>query len=210
MEFCKAVLLICILRPTTVLCYLRRSFCGKVTQLVETKCFASKLIPNPYHIAKADVSVDHLQASVSSVLVAVDLGLRSGFAFYNSSGSLIDFIDHRFYSEGDLTDSILAEIKKWSNKYDLTHFALEGDKIYRALWTAAINRFAEERKQEKEIIYVAPAEWRECILLTKERKSGKDAKIAARQISRQIMWRSGASLLPFKNVYPPYDAFSTV
>ena len=197
MKFCKLFLLICILRPTTVLCYFPRSFSGKVTQSIGTKCFASKLVPNPYHIAKVDATVQHLEASVSSVLVAIDLGLRSGFAFYNSSGSLIDFADHRFHSDGDLTESVLAEIKRWSKKYDLTHFALEGDKIYQGLWTAAINRFAEERKQEKEIICVAPKEWRESILSINERKSGKDAKIAARQISRQIMWRSGASMSPF-------------
>ena len=200
MEFCKAIFLFCILRPTTVLCYLRRSFCGKVIQSLETKSFASKSASNPYQIATVDVSVEHLEASVSSVLVAIDLGLRSGFAFYNSSGSLIDFTDHRFRAGGDLTESILAEIEKWSNKYNLTHFALEGDKFYQAVWTAAINRFAEERNKEREIIYVAPAEWRECVLLTKERKSGKDAKIAARQISRQIMWRSGASMSPFPKI----------
>lgn len=155
----------------------------------------SKITSNPYRIVKSSPLVSHIKASTSSVLLSVDLGLRSGFAFYNSTGSLLSFEYHRFDTLPKLEASVLTQLNIASKVHDITHFALEGDNVYRSIWTSAINQYAAERKKEAEIINVKPSEWRARILTNSERKSGKDAKCAARQICRQIMYRSGMEVL---------------
>lgn len=151
----------------------------------------SKTEFNPYRIVKNIIPIIYEEVPESSVLLSVDLGLRSGFAFYNSTGSLLSFRYHRFDSVETLKDSILEELKISSVSYNLNHFVLEGDAIYGGIWAEAIKEYSIERNKIVKIIYVSPAEWRKRILLKKESKRGKDAKYAAREISRQIMWRSG-------------------
>ena len=90
-----------------------------------------------------------------------------------------------------LKDSVLKVLVELSVLYDITHFVLEGDAVYGAIWSTAIQEYSIERKKAVKIMHVSPAEWRERMLLKNERKSGKDSKYAAREISRQIMWKSG-------------------
>lgn len=164
---------------------------GKSFHYINPEIGVSKITSNPYRIVKSSPLVSHIKASATSVLLSVDLGLRSGFAFYNSTGSLLSFEYHRFDTLPKLEASVLTQIEIASKVYDITHFALEGDNVYRSIWTSAINQYAAVRKKEAEIINVTPSEWRARVLTECERKSGKDAKCAARQICRQIMYRSG-------------------
>lgn len=161
----------------------------------------SKITTNPYRIVKSCPVESRVIASTTSVLLSVDLGLRSGFAFYNSSGSLLSFAYHRFESLPKLEASVLTQLEIASKIHDITHFALEGDNVYRSIWTSAINQYAADRKKEVDVIYVQPSEWRERILTQTERKCGKDAKCAARQICRQIMYRSGMEILILQSSY---------
>ena len=168
---------------------------GSVCRYTSLSLSRSKTEFNPYRIIKPNTQVVYEEVPEATVLLSVDLGLRSGFAFYNSTGSLLNFKYHRFDSLLTLQDSILAELYIASATYELTHFVLEGDAIFAAIWSAAINQYSEAKQLSVKIIRVSPAEWRERILSAKERKSGKDAKCAAREISRQIMWKSGAATL---------------
>lgn len=148
---------------------------------------------NPYRIIKNDIPFIFKEVSKTATLMSVDLGLRSGFAFYNSTGHLIRFSPHRFISVETLQDSIQEVLKEASLQFDLTHFVLEGDLTLSNSWKSAIRVFNED--ESVEIINVSPSEWRGKMLIEKERKSGKDAKAASRQISRQIMWRSGINII---------------
>ena len=146
---------------------------------------------NPYRVIKNNIPIVYTAVPESSVLLSVDLGLRSGFAFYNSSAHLIGFAGIRFDSLSTLKESIRTELIKLSELYDITHFVLEGDTVYGGIWRTAIDNYTMTKNITATIIDVSPSEWRKRILSEKERKSGRDAKYAAREISRQIMWRSG-------------------
>ena len=146
---------------------------------------------NPYRVVSNITEVVYEEVPESSVLLSVDLGLRSGFAFYSSKGILLSFSYYRFESMSTLKDSVLKVLVELSVLYDITHFVLEGDAVYGAIWSTAIQEYSIERKKAVKIMHVSPAEWRERMLLKNERKSGKDSKYAAREISRQIMWKSG-------------------
>lgn len=172
---------------------------GYVSQLVKYQLSTSRStspnsIFNPYRVVKNDVEIVYKEVPPSSILLSVDLGLRSGFALYNSTGHLISFAHHRFDTLQNLKASVLVELSTLSKHYNLNHFVLEGDAVYRSIWTSAINQFAADYEKTAVIIYIDPAEWRDRLLISRERKSGKDAKCASRLISRQIMWRSGKSM----------------
>lgn len=155
-------------------------------------CLArSKTEFNPYRVVSNITAIVYEEVPESSVLLSVDLGLRSGLAFYDSKGILLSFSYLRFESILTLEDSVCKLLAESSILHDITHFVLEGDAVYGAIWSTAIQNYSIERKKAVEVMYVSPAEWRERMLLKKERKSGKDAKYAAREISRQIMWKSG-------------------
>lgn len=172
---------------------------GYVSQLVKYQLSTSRStspnsIFNPYRVVKNDIEIVYKEVPPSSILLSVDLGLRSGFALYNSTGHLISFAHHRFDTLQNLKASVLVELSTLSKQYNLNHFVLEGDAVYRSIWTSAINQFATDYEKTAVIIYIDPAEWRDRLLISRERKSGKDAKCASRLISRQIMWRSGKSM----------------
>jgi hypothetical protein len=165
-----------------------------IQQWSTSRSASPKSIDNPYPVVKNDIEIIYREVPPSSVLLSVDLGLRSGFALYNSTGHLISFAHHRFDTLENLKASVLVELSTLSKLYNLNHFVLEGDAVYGSIWTSAINQFAADNEKNAVIIFIAPAEWRDRLLTRKERKSGKDAKCASRLISRQIMWRSGKSV----------------
>jgi hypothetical protein len=173
----------------------------RAIQMWSTSRSASpKSIDNPYRVVKNDIEIVYKEVPSSSVLLSVDLGLRSGFALYNSTGHLISFAHHRFDTLQNLEASVLVELSSLSKVYNLNHFVLEGDAVYGSIWTSAINQFAADYEKNAVIIYIAPAEWRDRLLTSKERKSGKDAKCASRLISRQIMWRSGKIMVTYATI----------
>jgi hypothetical protein len=122
-------------------------------------------------------------------LLAIDLGLRSGFAFYSAAGRLLEFACERFPSTAELPPFIRDFLASYENKYQISHIILEGDAILSKIWTDTVHEYSSQ--SEVYVIGVSPQEWRDALLTRKERQSGKHAKTAAREISRQIMWRSG-------------------
>ena len=174
------------------LCYRITKFNAAFPSHGQPSCLArSRTEFNPYRVVRNITEIVYEEVPESSVLLSVDLGLRSGFAFYSSKGILLSFSYYRFESTSTLKDSVLKVLIELSVLYDITHFVLEGDAVYGAIWSTAIQEYSIERKRASKTMHVSPAEWRERMLLKNERKSGKDSKFAAREISRQIMWKSG-------------------
>lgn len=135
--------------------------------------------------------------NVNDLLLAVDIGLKSGVALYNRQGALVRY--EQFYFDRNTLASDAEElVQQWENdinnetdlamEYDdvgnkpwkITHIAMEGAdaKLMNAWADAAPNR---------SILRVSPEEWRSGLLVAKERKSGPDAKAASRLIARQIV-----------------------
>lgn len=164
---------------------IKREKCSRNLFMSKTDTF------NPYRKMKTEIPFTYKAVPNNAVLLAVDMGLRSGFALYNSSGLLIDFTNHRFLSLPTLKESILEVLNSIYVTHHLTNFVLEGDAVYGELWRMALEEFSHKKNETVDVLFVSPSEWRERLLTLKERKSGQDAKTAARQICRQIMWRSG-------------------
>lgn len=129
----------------------------------------------------------------SSLLLAVDLGLKSGLSLYNEQGSLVRYEQFTFNREM-LQRDIVQIMVKWEadtnneanfdfatgKPWKITHVAVEGgDTSLLATWTRAIPNIS--------LLRVSPEEWRSELLNAKESQSGESAKAASRLIARQIV-----------------------
>lgn len=106
----------------------------------------------------------------AQTLLAIDLGLKAGFAVYDERGELIAYRSTRFPSTAAMKKAswgILREVE------GLTAVVVEGDRNLAAIW----RKVAE--KQGVAIRSVAPEVWRAELLLPRERRSSADAKKAA-------------------------------
>jgi len=133
---------------------------------------------------------------IQELLVAVDLGLKSGVALYSSDGILLRY--EQFHFEKDsLAETVKSLVENWESAanaiavthddeegtrlpYRVTHIALEGANGYMLqAWSDA--------RPDLSILRVPPEEWRADLLLEKERTSGSNAKAASRLIARQVV-----------------------
>lgn len=140
------------------------------------------------------------------MMVAVDLGLRTGLALYSDDGRLLEY-EHAVYETAeDLEAKCLKLMSEWEAKYQrpnnnenieddkasfhITHVAVEGaDVALRAVWKS----MAEDHLHCR-LLLVKPEEWRADLLLAKEKASGEAAKEASRLIARQIVADYGGRL----------------
>lgn len=135
---------------------------------------------------------------VRGMLVAVDLGFRTGLALYSEHGHLLEY-EHAIYeSIEDLEAGCLKMIAEWESKYQhynseqyhITKVAIEGaDVALRGLW-----KYIAEDILHCPLLLVKPEEWRADLLLAKERASGEAAKEASRLIARQLVAEYGGRL----------------
>ena len=129
----------------------------------------------------------------NELLLAVDLGLKSGVALYNKQGKLLRYEQHLF-NRDKLDDEIKAIVEGWesdiqssdtmssSNEepWTVTKIALEGGDV-------AIFNAWDSAAKDISITRVSPEEWRFHLLSEKERISGAASKAAARLIARQVV-----------------------
>lgn len=139
---------------------------------------------------------------VGKLLVAIDLGLRMGVSVYTDEGKLLRYEQMKFgdadelrahapillESLEDFADSIEEGEKAWS----ITHVAIEGgDVALLDVWRSSIKPDPAKADlrggRGATLITVRPEEWRANMLTVKEKKSGRDAKAAARLIARQVV-----------------------
>jgi len=116
------------------------------------------------------------------MLLAVDLGLRTGLALYGPSGRLSWYRSHNLGSSSRLrraADRILAEARP-------EVVVVEGDRDLGRIW----QRSAERRDIRFRV--VAPEVWRERLLIPRQRRSGQDAKKVALGLARRVISWSGA------------------
>ena len=136
--------------------------------------------------------------NVGQMLVAVDLGLRTGLALYSDDGRLLEYEHAIFESEEGLQASCVKLMADWEAKYQshgdksyhITHVAIEGaDVALRSVWRSIV-----EDVLHCQMLLVKPEEWRSDLLLAKEQTSGEAAKEASRLIARQLVADYGGML----------------
>jgi len=118
-----------------------------------------------------------------SVLLAVDLGLRTGLAIWDRSTGLRSYRSSNFGS--------VARLKRgaWTTLRDIEGLdvvVVEGSRQYGEIWARAAAKLGARA------LVVAPETWRRTLLKPKDRRSGKDAKAAADVLARRIIEAYGA------------------
>jgi predicted phosphodiesterase len=134
------------------------------------------------------------EEEVNELLLAVDLGLKSGVSLFNSQGALVRYEQFYFQKDTlqrdagklieqwqvDLNDEMTETDDHDDKPYKVTHIAIEGaDGYMLRAWAAAA--------PNQSILRVSPDEWRSDLLLAKEKTSGATSKAAARLIARQVV-----------------------
>lgn len=105
-----------------------------------------------------------------TTLLAIDLGLKAGFAVYESHGELISYRSTRFPSTAAMKKAAWGVLRDIDG---LQHVIVEGDRLLAAVW----RKVAEKRGLTFEI--VRPETWRAVVLLPRERRDSATSKKAA-------------------------------
>ncbi len=121
--------------------------------------------------------------SGQGTLLAVDLGIRTGLAFFGSDGRLRWYGSRNFGRRSRLRDAIPGILNECPC---LSRLVLEGGGDLAEIWI----READRRRVTVMTLYAE--EWREGLLLPRDRRSGADAKRNALAAARVIIEWSGA------------------
>lgn len=119
-----------------------------------------------------------------AVLLAVDLGLRTGLAWYRDDGRLIRCRSAHFANRGMLRRALPA---LWQEVPDLRQVVLEGGGDLADTW-----RHSAERRSIA-VMVVSAEQWRDDLLFKRERRSGQQAKEHAEMLAARVMDWSGMS-----------------
>jgi hypothetical protein len=139
-----------------------------------------------------DVDDDHRDdSSTHQLLMAVDLGLKSGVSLFSYQGKLIRYEQFHF-DRVTLQDDITKLIQEWEQDaarmipnsdgrpFKVSHIAIEGgDTNLLGIW--------ERAAPDYPLLRVRPEEWRAELLTEKENHDGASAKAASRLIARQVV-----------------------
>jgi hypothetical protein len=111
-------------------------------------------------------------------LLAVDVGLAAGLAWYGADGRLLAYCSRHFANRGALRQaafSLLAEGPA------LTHLALEGGGPLAEAWSRAAER------RGLAVLPTVAETWRPLLFYPRERRTGDLAKRHADTLARQII-----------------------
>jgi hypothetical protein len=115
--------------------------------------------------------------------LAIDLGLRLGFAVYGQDGRL------RAYGSKHLANRQALKAAAWgelASRPAVTHLIAEGDASLAAPWL----KCADKRGIISRLTHAE--EWRREMLLIRDTRSGQQAKRAADEVARAIIEQDGA------------------
>jgi hypothetical protein len=117
-------------------------------------------------------------------LLAVDLGLRTGYALYGRDGTLRWYRSKNFGSAARLrrgAAGLLGEVP------DLAWLVLEGGGSLAEIWER------EARRRKVGVLRVQADEWRRTLLYPRERTDGRSAKRNAGELARRVIRGSSAA-----------------
>jgi len=116
-------------------------------------------------------------------LLAVDLGLRTGFALYDQDGRLCWYRSQNFGSKSRLRRAaynMLADLP------DLAWLIIEGGGTLTDAWQK------EAIRQDVAMRQISAELWRAALLYPREQRSGSRAKQSADELARRVIDWSGA------------------
>jgi hypothetical protein len=116
-------------------------------------------------------------------LLAIDLGLRCGWAAFDGTGRLLGYGSRHYGNRSALRKAIPQILGAYPQ---LARLVVEGGGELYIPWVKEAARRGIAVRQ------VASEEWRKALLKPKERTSGADAKAAADGLARDVIERSGA------------------
>ena len=118
-----------------------------------------------------------------AALLAVDLGVRTGFACFGEEGRLRWYRSQNFGAAARLRRAIPGLL---ASPDDLTRVVIEGGGPLAESWRA------EAERRGALVQRVSAEEWRSLFLLPREQQSGPQAKEVARRLARRVIEWSGA------------------
>lgn len=131
--------------------------------------------------------MDNEQPGASNrTLLAVDLGLRAGFALYRGDGRLVSYRSQNFGARSRLRRAIPGILARQAPA--LAAVALEGPRPLAELWRA------EARRRQLQTLHLSAETWRERLLLARQQRGGSMAKRSAVELAPRIIAWSGAPL----------------
>jgi hypothetical protein len=111
------------------------------------------------------------------MLLAVDLGLRTGWAVYDGQGHLIRFESRHFGNRGRLRTGVSRVVRTLPAEIDIV--VAEGDAKLGHLWF--------ECREHWETELVSAETWRQDLLWQRQRRSGAIAKASALELAACII-----------------------
>lgn len=123
-------------------------------------------------------------------LLAVDAGLRAGFALYGADGRLRWFRSRNYGSMARLKKAayrLVGELGDVGQAGGLARLVVEGGGGTADAWVR------EAARREIPAVQVHAEAWRETLLLSRNRRTGADAKDRADTLARRVIDWSGAA-----------------
>ncbi len=117
------------------------------------------------------------------MLLAVDLGLRTGFALYGRDGRLVNYRSQNLGSRARLRK---AAARVLGDHPEAEWLVLEGGGDLAEIWTKV------GRRTGLNVRVIGAETWRRPLLLPREQRSGAGAKSAADGLARAVIEWSGA------------------
>lgn len=117
-------------------------------------------------------------------LLAIDLGVRAGFALYGRDGRLIEYRSANFGSRGRMKQAAYGVLRATAG---LAHVVAEGGSELGELWEKPAVKLGATFQ------LVHAETWREVLLLARQQRSGRDAKAHADTLARAVIQWSGAA-----------------
>jgi predicted TIM-barrel fold metal-dependent hydrolase len=116
-------------------------------------------------------------------ILAVDLGLRCGWAAFGAAGRLFGYGSRHFGTRAMLRKAVPRILEQFPN---LDLLVVEGGGDLFVPWEK------EAARRNVTVKQVMGEEWRKTILLPSQRRSGENAKAAADGLAREVIERAGA------------------
>lgn len=116
-------------------------------------------------------------------LLAVDLGLRLGWAAFGAEGRLVAYGSRHFASRTALRKAVPAILSAFPA---LDRIVVEGGGDLALPWER------EAGRRGLAVVRVPSETWRAALLPARDRRTGREAKLAAGRKAREIIRRSGA------------------
>jgi hypothetical protein len=117
-------------------------------------------------------------------LLAIDLGLRSGLAWFDQEGRLVRYRSASFADRARFKLGVVSLLQEGPG---VVAAVAEGDARLGKVWARALER------QGVELELIAAERWRPALFSARERRSKEAAKRAADELARRVIGWSGCA-----------------